>query len=195
MYKLSHCCHRNMEGKSSHICELADTYSHHNKIIHKLKGLSFDFIKALTKHGSLQTLWGGLGLACVARAARLAKMALCGPHRPHRPRHTRPRHQPRHRRQRLGGRAAATQPSASEKEKMHPFFYVSSVIRSFQRGTPEDLELPFQFLRMYSSIADPTVRTCGWESDFHMFERIWRCHGMPDVQLSYIVSCDPPRTF
>ena len=87
-------------------------------IVHKLKGLSFDFIKALTKHGSLQ-FRGGLGLACVARVAQLAKMALF---RPRRPRNTRPRHQPQQRRQRLGGRAAATQPSASEKEEMHPFF-------------------------------------------------------------------------
>ena len=30
MHVLSHCCHSNMEGKGSHICELADMYLHNN---------------------------------------------------------------------------------------------------------------------------------------------------------------------
>ena len=100
----------------------------------------------------------------MARVAQLAKMALFRPRRPH---HTHSRHQPRQRRQRFGGRAAATQPSTSEKEKCICFNHGSSfVFRSFKRGEergPEDLQLPFQFLRMYSSIADPTVRTCIFE--------------------------------
>lgn len=176
MYKLSHCCHRNMEGKSSHICELADMYLHHNNNLvdcsHTLKGLSFDFIKVLTKHGSLQTLGGGLGLACVARV-RLAKMALCGPHRPHRPRHTRPRHQPRQRRQRLGGRAAATQPSASEKEKMHPFFMFQVLSEVFREVHLKTWNRHFNFsgctvllrIRLWGPVAESQILTCLKESE------------------------------
>lgn len=130
-------------------------------MVHKLKSLSFDFIKALTKHGSLQPesfeaawdlpvwhVWRGwLRWLCVAHIAHVtpAHATSLG---------------------NVGNVSAAVLPRRNQaprrKRKRIRFNHGSSfVFRSFQRGTPEALELPFQFLRMYCSIADPTVRTCG----------------------------------
>ena len=205
MHVLSHCCHSNMEGKGSHICELADMYLHNNNNLVDCKFQWFTNLKVSSL--TLQKLWPKMA-RCIQNPSRRPGTWVCGtcgavgydgfvsPTSPTSHPSTPPASATSATSRLPCCRDATKRLGERENACVFNFNHVSSFLfRSFQRGTPEDLELPFQFLRMYSSIADPTVRTCGWESDFHMFERIWRCHGMPDVQFSYIVSCDPPRTF
>lgn len=132
-------------------------------MVHKLKSLSFDFIKALTKNGSLHSesfeaawdlrvwhVWRGwLRWLCVAHIAHVTPVHATSLGN-------------------VGNVSAAVLPRRNQapRRKRNAFVLIFIMFHHLFSEVFREVHLktwncPFQFLRMYSSIADPTVRTCG----------------------------------